>query len=318
MASYPNAIPSFTNPTSSNKLGGSTVTHSNQHININDEVLAIATELGTDPAGNFSTVVARLNAISSTDSYWVDDGSGNISYGALGSVTIDDDTANGICLYVNNDGTNHGLYISQDGVLATDSHGLYVYSNAAQVNANGELFYVKQNNASSTIAAAAIANVGTGHGLQISQSGVLAGGKSALDVYSNAVNVNADSALIKIDQDNASSTEPCLEMKNDGNGTTLEIDSNGTGAGIALYTESVSYGVYHQHGGTGNGYYLLQNGTLGGGYNALHIADGAGQGVPLLGITGHASTTNYAALATLTGAGGGLGASHTTTALAGG
>jgi len=60
MADYPAAVTSLTDPTSSSKLNSPP--HSTQHINANAEIEAIETELGVDPAGSYSTVVARLDA----------------------------------------------------------------------------------------------------------------------------------------------------------------------------------------------------------------------------------------------------------------
>ena len=60
MADYPDAITSLTNPTSANSMA--TTSHSQQHIKANDEIEAIETELGVDPAGASATVVARLDA----------------------------------------------------------------------------------------------------------------------------------------------------------------------------------------------------------------------------------------------------------------
>lgn len=65
MATFPGGIPSFTNPTSGDDLddavGG--LTHSGQHGAVNDEIEAIATELGTNPSAGFSTVGARFTDI---------------------------------------------------------------------------------------------------------------------------------------------------------------------------------------------------------------------------------------------------------------
>jgi len=83
MANYPGSLPSFTNPSSTDNLDDPS--HSTQHININDEVLAIATELGTDPAGAYDTVADRLDAMGSgggapTDAkYYVSEANGDLS-----------------------------------------------------------------------------------------------------------------------------------------------------------------------------------------------------------------------------------------------
>lgn len=59
MATYPAAVISFTDPTSTNKLNSPS--HSTQHANANGEIEAIETELGIDPAGSYTNVVTRLD-----------------------------------------------------------------------------------------------------------------------------------------------------------------------------------------------------------------------------------------------------------------
>ena len=142
---------------------------------------------------------------------------------ATGAFTLNDDGANSVCQTIDNDGTNHGLYIKQDGVLAASKYGLYVYSNAVQVNAG--LSYFHQDNASSTQDCMSLLQDGTGRGLYIVTNGVHGGGTHALQITGTAANVTADSALVKIDQDNAGSSEPALEIKNDGTGYSLQINN---------------------------------------------------------------------------------------------
>lgn len=59
MASFPASIATLTNPTGTDQQD--VVDHAAQHSNANDEIEAIETELGTDPAGNYTDVKARLN-----------------------------------------------------------------------------------------------------------------------------------------------------------------------------------------------------------------------------------------------------------------
>jgi len=126
-------------------------------------------------------------------------------------------------LWVNNAGTGMAAHIEQDGVSGVNTPAMKIYSGAAQVNA--PLLWVTSENAGSTAPVVEINNDGTGHGLYIHQDGVLATTKHGLYVYSDAINVNADSALVKINQDNASSTEPALEIHNDGSGVDIEKSS---------------------------------------------------------------------------------------------
>jgi len=91
--------------------------------------------------------------------------SGTLTSGA----TVITPTGNAVGILIDNDGTNHGLQITQDGVLAASDYGLYVYSDAAQVNS--PLAYIHQDNASSDQNALSIVNDGTGYGLHIDQNG---------------------------------------------------------------------------------------------------------------------------------------------------
>lgn len=61
-AEYPSVIPTFSD--NGTKLG-STPTHSTLHTKLNEEVEAIATELGTNPKGASASVKARLDTIAS-------------------------------------------------------------------------------------------------------------------------------------------------------------------------------------------------------------------------------------------------------------
>ena len=64
MASYPNTIKTFTDPTAASNLNFPS--HAQQHIDENAEITAIQTELGLVPKGSSATVKARLDAIDTT------------------------------------------------------------------------------------------------------------------------------------------------------------------------------------------------------------------------------------------------------------
>jgi len=70
-----------------------------------------------------------------------------------GTATLND-SSNAVLLNIDNDGTGKSVYITADGVLATSSPGLHVYSNAAQINS--DLVTINQDNASSTKGALSI------------------------------------------------------------------------------------------------------------------------------------------------------------------
>lgn len=61
MANYPSTLPSLTNPSSTDFMN--VVLHASQHSNANDEIEAIAAELGTLAKGAYPTVRDRFNAI---------------------------------------------------------------------------------------------------------------------------------------------------------------------------------------------------------------------------------------------------------------
>jgi len=162
---------------------------------------------------------------------------------------------------INNDWTGHGLYIHQDGVLAAANYGLYVYSDAVQINST--LLYIKQDNASSTSAVGWIANDGTGHCLSVDQNGVLAANQDAIKIYSNVAQVTSE--LFAIIQDHASSsyvtatirddgTGGCLNLNQVGNGPCLRINDDGTGHAIHVTTDgnlaSAQYALYIDNNGT--------------------------------------------------------------------
>ena len=245
-------------------------------------------------------------------------------------VTQSDVTNNPIACTITNTGTNHALRLLQTGVLASGDYGCFIYSNAIQVNSY--LFYINQENASSTANVVYIKNDGTGngltlsqigngiaqeinndgtnHGLYIHQDGVLAAAKNALYVYSNAVQVNSE--LLKIRQNNYSSTAVMSRFDNLGTGTTVEIVSAGVLAAgkvncwiysNAIQTNSPLLLVQQDNAsstadvaeidndGTGHGLYLHQDGNLATGKYALYVdnngtpIDGAGRAIRLDGCT---------------------------------
>ena len=71
---------------------------------------------------------------------------------------------NGTAVEIENNGTGHGLYIQQDGVLASQKRALYVYSNAVQTVAFN---FIHLDNASSTAGTLALQNDGSGYGLNV-------------------------------------------------------------------------------------------------------------------------------------------------------
>lgn len=177
---------------------------------------------------------------------------------------------------INNDSINaHGLFIHQDGVQGAGKYGLWVYSNAAQVNS--PLAFIEQDNVASDKAALFVQqdsttagghgvqidnnginsgvfvsqsstgtgievdNDGTGYGLDIHQDGVLAAGKFATLINTTAAHVNA-SGLLGISNSNVGSTfggGPMVTIANDGPASNTVIGHSTT----ALAAGKVVLGV---------------------------------------------------------------------------
>lgn len=119
-------------------------------------------------------------------------------------------------VYIRNYGSGRSLQIDQNGVSVQPC--VQIYSNAAQVNSVA-LLQVWQDGASSTAQVLEIINDGTGSSLVINQNGVLASTKYALYIKSDTIQ-NA-SPLIYFLQDNSSSNQDLLVLKQDGTGHAL-------------------------------------------------------------------------------------------------
>jgi len=160
-------------------------------------------------------------------------------------------TDNNNVVEIDNNGTGRVLSITQDGDLAanggvkilqtvSDAHDLVVIQKMSAVSSggNGDVLVVTQNSTDGgrglkvtnygTLQAILVANEGAGMGVYIQQSKVLAAGNQGLSIYSNVANVNGDSALVKSHQDNSSSSEPAVEVVNDGSAPAVEVNMTNT------------------------------------------------------------------------------------------
>lgn len=157
-------------------------------------------------------------------------------------VWVDHASATAPAVWIRQDGTGHGEYINQSGVLASNQHALYILSNTAQVNSYASLLQVYMQNASSTCDVAEIYNYGTGTALYIENYAAAPAGKYALKVYSNAVQLNQE--LVRIHQDNASSTAGAMTIYNDGSaGIGLQIVNASSDMALCI-TGSGNRGLY--------------------------------------------------------------------------
>jgi len=136
-------------------------------------------------------------------------------------------------------------------ITGSGNNDAYVYSNIAKTEADSAVAKITQDNAGASEPALEIKNDGTGAGIEIdqngdgqalrivnsgadesmyvNQTGVLDAGKQVLYLYSNAEQVNYNSALLLAQQDNAASSEPAIEVINAGTGADIEMAASGGG-----------------------------------------------------------------------------------------
>lgn len=125
---------------------------------------------------------------------------------------------------VENANTDHGLYVKQDGALASGKHGLYVYSNGEQDAAT--LAYIHLDNSSSDYHAAEIVNDGTRSGLIIAQNGALATSNAGLIVTSGAEQLLG--AAVSMQHNSVTTTTPVLDLYHGGDGAHLYLRGDPT------------------------------------------------------------------------------------------
>lgn len=99
-----------------------------------------------------------------------------------------------------------------------------------------------------------IVNSGSGIGHYVVQSGVLSASTQASLVYSNAIQTNAGAYLFRVYSDNASSTSDVVNIRGDGSGNLLSLDSGGTE--LVVFDSSGNVGIdvdpsYLLHVGSG-------------------------------------------------------------------
>lgn len=165
-----------------------------------------------------------------------------------------------------NTGTHDTLDITASGIIATGKHALIVTGTGVTVAGNSALVKFVQDNAAASEPALEVDHDGTGNSVEITAaqasgtgaalfinqtsttgSGIhlntvspyygitinhvtnaLTSSRQVVAISSTAANTNADSAIVKLVQDNASSSEPGLEIKQDGTGAALEIVGSAT------------------------------------------------------------------------------------------
>lgn len=134
---------------------------------------------------------------------------------AVGVNTLQEVFDNGQTITISN-GDNQTLALTNSDT--TNNPSAMTIANAT----TNPALYITQTGASAA-SALRIVNASTRGGFQIEQNGVLAGAKHSLYIVSAVANVNADSALVKIEQVSASASEPCIETTNAGTAADIEL-----------------------------------------------------------------------------------------------
>ena len=130
-------------------------------------------------------------------------------------------------LNIQNDGTGIGLYIDSNDASATESIAFKIDSASASTAGSG-IFQINATGANSRYVMN-ITSACVGNGIYFNQTGVLAASRNALQIYSNAAQVN--SALVLFKNDNAGSTSELALLQHDGSGTCLEVQNTVTELG---------------------------------------------------------------------------------------
>ena len=161
-------------------------------------------------------------------------------------------------LEIINDGTNHALFITQNGISAAGDAALRVYSDAAQTNVvlavvhqssqsatqaalevrndgSGSCLYVYIPAAQSNGIGLEINNDGTNHALYIHQDVALASTKYALYIDNNATPVDGAGRALRFDGCTISSTK---NPESDVEAGFLAVNIDGTQMAIPYYTLS--------------------------------------------------------------------------------
>ena len=194
-------------------------------VTANEDAIFNYLTLGVDTYADDTIVNADINSSANIQA-------GKLNLASVTQAVLLNNSGVANVLEINNDSTQHGLYLHQDGVLDAGKHGLFVTSATNQTTASLAKFSLTDVN--SAVPLLDLTHAGTGHGITITHTKALAAGKHGVYVESTVANTIADTALVKLVQNHASSTEPALEIDNDGTGAAIEIDNDGTGADIEI------------------------------------------------------------------------------------
>lgn len=123
---------------------------------------------------------------------------------------------------ISQDGSGHGLVINHVVTpLAGGQHGLYVYTEQANVNADSALVKITQDSASATEPALEITNAGTGNGIEVNQTG------NTYGIKIHCSQSTQTAAALLVDQDGAQNATTAVVIQNSGKSSALVVDHYG-------------------------------------------------------------------------------------------
>jgi len=167
----------------------------------------------------------------------------------------------GRAVSIANHGPSSGLNIDQNAVLNSSQYGLQVYTNQVQISS--PLVRFRSDNTSATSTVLDITNDGTGNGILIDQDGdgiALRIDSEATTSYGLVVDMSVartTANVIHIVDGNAATTANTARIRNEGSGTTLEIDSNGAGEALKIDSEATTGHVLDIDGKTNS--YIIKS-----------------------------------------------------------
>lgn len=208
---------------------------------------------------------------------------------------------------------NVGTTVATDGAIHIENTGntgigLGVYTNIGATS-DAPLVVIKSDNVGCDQDVVQIINDGIGKGLFIDQNGAAIAlevdsasttthavkissatvATNAVFLYTNAIR-DAGTALLKLQDDNASNTRSTFFIQNDGSGATILLDSNGSGKAID---------IAHDDTGSDNTIHLVRSGNNAATIYGMRIicdnAGGAPGGINLSSFAPGEITINFPA-----------------------
>ncbi len=170
--------------------------------------------LASEVNQNFSDIVVWAN--------------GNITNSSFGTMLGEIEwsiSSNVLAIDITNSGTEGSISATQSGILASGKSVVKIVASGSQT-AGAAALDVSLSGVGATIPVASLTNAGTGHGTSLSQNGILAANKSALNVSVSAAQTTGKAASY-VELTDASSSIPLLKGENAGSGNLLELGQSG-------------------------------------------------------------------------------------------